>query len=239
MKRSKIILICLLLIPLISIAQEEKEIWDYPIKPGTEQWEALASRKEVMEVCRIPQEVLETVSTKDLAEICMNYPLFSDYMFFNSERVGVWAMIKGFNGLDELSKRKDGAQELVKIYKTYPFFTQISDRTSKDFRIIQYKLSFLELILSDEIFIDQLDNDQLKELGIIVLDKYENKLNDMNVFGLYNIKKTLLLGAIILDKRNDSAKTTEQQNIIKNFIEYYNQAKPETITEMSKLMSEL
>ncbi|MDR2911116.1 MAG: hypothetical protein LBV47_07120, partial [Bacteroidales bacterium] len=207
--------------------------WDYPVKPGTEEWASFTTGEQMLKACQIPQSILETLSTKELAEICMNYPLFFEYIFIDDEREGINIMIENFNGLKELSKRPDGVLELVNVYKNYPVLTQIQDETSKDYDT-PYKLPFLELLLANDIFISQLDTQITTELGKIVLEKYERKLENAHVYSMYNIKKTFLLGAVVLSKQKPG-----QQDIVKRFIDNYNNLDENLLTEISKIMSEL
>jgi hypothetical protein len=87
-------------------------------------------------------------------------------------------------------------------------------------------------------FINQLDSKKIVELGKIVLKKYVDKVENSNVYSIYNITRTFLLGAIIIDKQNITTKSG-QQDIVKSFIENYNHADSSLLTEISKILSEL
>jgi len=220
-----------------AINAQETKIWDYPVKPGTEKWATFTTGQQMLDACQIPQEVLESLSTKDLAEVCLNYPLFFQYTAFNDEIVGISNMIENFNGLKELSKRKDGVKELINIYKDFPVITQIQKKTSKDYDT-PYKLPFIELLLSNDIFVNQLDSQESKKLEKIILDRYECKLKNNQVYSVYNIKKTFLLGAVVISKHDMSAKSAKQLEVIRNFIKNYNNADSSLLTEISKIISE-
>ena len=129
-------------------AQENKLTKDYPVKPGSKEWASFTTSRQMFEACQIPQNVLEKLSTKDLSEICINYPLFIEFTFFEDEREGISIMIERFNGLKELSKRKDGVQEIVNLYKDYPVSSQIFSESSKDYFISCYRLLYLSKIIS-------------------------------------------------------------------------------------------
>jgi hypothetical protein len=217
-------------------AQEKSIAWDYPVKPGGDQWAAFTTGQQMLDACQIPQKILNALNTKELTEICLNYPLFFEYLALDNEREGINIMIENFNGLNELSKREDGTAELIKLYKEFPIITKVQDVKSVNYHT-PYKLPFLELLISDNIFIDKLNDNELLELGKIVLDRYEKKVENLKIYSLYNIKRTFLLGSVILDKQNKSTKT--QQSIIKNFIENFNNANEELLTEISNIISQL
>ncbi len=48
--------------------------WDYPVKPGSAEWAAFSSRDEMRFACEIPSDILSSVSTETLVELCLNYP---------------------------------------------------------------------------------------------------------------------------------------------------------------------
>ena len=210
--------------------------WNYPVRPGMPEWRQFTTGQQMWEACQIPQNILEKLSTEELAEICMDFPLFLDFIYSNDERWGISFTIENFNGLKELGKRKDGARELVNIYKTYPVLTQVQDETSKDYHK-PYKLPFLELLLSDNTFIKQMDDKIYAELEKLVLEKYVGKLENSHVYSLYNINKTFLLGAVVI--ANHNAKTPVQKETAKRFIDNYDRYDTELLTEISKIISGL
>lgn len=233
MKKILTISIFTFLFSFALIAQRKEIAWDYPVKPGSEQWASFTTGKQMLEACQIPQRILDNISTTDLIKLCLNYPLFFEYAAFNNEREGIRIMIENFNGLKELSKRKDGVRELVKIYKDFPVMPNIMIKNND----IPYKLIFLELLLADGSFINQLNTNELAELNKIILNKYENKLKYTDVYSIYNIKRTFLLGSVVLDKQGKFTKT--QRSVVKNFIENYHHADSNLLTEISKIISQL
>jgi len=212
--------------------------WDYPVKPGTEEWRQFTTGRQMVEACQIPQNILEALSTKDLAVICFNYPLFLNFSAYNDERKGISNMIERFNGLKELSKRKDGTRELMNIYQNYPVLAEFHDKSS-EYYTAPIKLPFLELLLANDAFMQQLNEPMAIELEKMVLDKYVSMLENMHVYGIWNIRKTFLLGARAMEHRNKFADLPVQQDVIKRYIENYIRADPALLTEISKIISEI
>ena len=239
----KILLILFSLITGFVNAQPETEKklpWDYPVKPGMEEWRQFKTGRQRFDACQIPQKVLESLKTDDLAEICMQYPLYIEYGFLNDERSSTRFIIENFNGLKELSRRKDGTKALINIYKDFPVLSEMLQESSKDFDA-PIKIPFLELLLSDSVFVQQMDERLAFELEKTVLGKYLKKLENNHIYGFWNIKHTFLLGATVMDYRNKYAHLPEVQEVIKRYIENFNypEAYPELITEISKIISEI
>jgi len=237
MKKVIFILISLLFLSFIITAQEET-LWDYPIKPGTEEWKTLKTKKQMVDVCQIPSEILNNISTSNLVIICLNYPMFYDYVAYNDERVGVKAIINHINGFSELHKRENGISELIKAYSKFPVLTQLQkDPASKDYHM-PYKLPFLELVLCDPVFLNKMNSIELEEIRIVALDKYASKLQSPEVYSLFfNVKKTMLLIASVIDKQNIVVLSSEQQELLKTFIKNYHNFPNELLTEVSKIIT--
>ena len=217
---------------------EEPALWDYPVKPGSDEWASFTTGKQKGDACQIPDKILEKLSTKDLVRICLNYPLFFNFTSLDDERAGIRFVINRFNGLSELSKRKDGAQELINIYKEYPVLTQFPEQSSIDYDT-PFKLPWIELLLADNAFIKQLNEQESAELGKIVVEKYARKVENMNVYNLWNIRNTFLLCAVNIQNYSINEKTPQQQETVKRFIENYMVADESLLTEMSKVISGL
>lgn len=218
-----------------ALAQEKNKAWDYPVKPGSEEWRKFTTSQEMHEACQIPDVILKSLTTAALAEICLKYPLFFEYTAFNDEREGIRIMIERFNGLTELSRRSDGALALVSLYKEMPIITQLQDEKSPHYDT-PYKMPFLELLLSNTVFFNQLELKEQAALKQIMQSKYEGKVEHLDVYSLYNIKKTMLLGALILDKQAEVLKKNGERDVIKNFIVNFNNASPELLQNVSKLI---
>lgn len=56
-------------------AQEKKIAWDYPVKTGSKEWAKFESNKEKVDACQIPENILSVISTEDLLELILKYPL--------------------------------------------------------------------------------------------------------------------------------------------------------------------
>lgn len=111
----KIILIFFAILPAFLLAQEKKA-WDFPVKPGTNEWKKFQSNQEMVDACQIPKDIISSISTEDLTEICLQYPLLSDVFAFENLNNGLDKLFADFNGFRELYSRKDAPQNLIKKY---------------------------------------------------------------------------------------------------------------------------
>jgi len=90
--------------------------WDYPVKPGTDAWAKFQTHDEMVAACQIPEDILSNLSTEDLTDICLQYPLLIDIFAFNIVNDGLDKLFSDFNGIKELYRRKDLSVSLLKRY---------------------------------------------------------------------------------------------------------------------------
>jgi hypothetical protein len=103
----KLLIIVLLIVPIVAFSQNKEPQWDFPVKPGTEQWKKLENNKVKVDACQLPEILLKKTSTDDLLEICLQYPLLYNLFAFNNKMDGINRLFNDFNGIRELFKRKD------------------------------------------------------------------------------------------------------------------------------------
>ena len=122
-------------------------LWDYPVKPGMEEWGQLNSLEKKVNACQIPEELLSSLSTEDLTNICVRYPLLGNVFAWNTFHYGLNALYDQFNGIRELFKRKDAWKELLKYSNCL-----ITLANSSQFDLVEESYSrFLYSIFNDEV----------------------------------------------------------------------------------------
>lgn len=79
-------------------------------------WQYLETNDERWAALQIPEDMLSTMSTEDLVEACMNYPLALDCFAFNDVQYGISEVISRFNGFAELKQREDAFDKVLDFY---------------------------------------------------------------------------------------------------------------------------
>ena len=90
--------------------------WDYPVKPGMEEWGQFQSHDEMITACNIPKKTLTCLSTERLTNLCLQYPLLHNIYAFNFLDMGLDQLFINFNGIRELYDRQEVAEYLIKRY---------------------------------------------------------------------------------------------------------------------------
>jgi hypothetical protein len=81
-------------------------VYDFPVKPDTEEWWQFETVEKRVEALQIPDEVLVKISTKGLLETCLEYPFLLSILHGDNCQHGFEGLMKQFNGFRELFKRK-------------------------------------------------------------------------------------------------------------------------------------
>ncbi len=197
--RSKFLLIvCCLMANLLS-AQTAK-IWDYPVKPGTEEWNALSTYDEMLAICQIPEDILKIATTEELVELCLNYPhrLGILYLYDNIQE-GLERTSSQFNGLQELLGRKDNAQCLLALLKNSDLETKpikILSTTGIDELIV--RLALMEAFLSQKSVLANVSPEQQKEVARIAMKNMTLRERLPELSSLFHVEASayLLCGSL-------------------------------------------
>ena len=113
--------------------------YEYPIKPGTEEWKLITNRIERAEKCQIPEDILSRMTTEALAKTVLEYPFMVDMYAWNTTSVGYQVIKSEFNGLQELEMRPDGLETLQSM----------SQMRSSDSDGSSLRSRYLDIIISE------------------------------------------------------------------------------------------
>lgn len=204
----KIILFLLIAIPFFSSGQKEKAKWDFPVKPGTEEWKQLKNERARFLTFQIPSEIMHGLSTEELVKLCINFPAFGFYSAYENYQTGFLFVAEKFNGLKELPKRIDAFKNLVKIYQNAEDekFNQIIQGINSDYWTLRF--GWIELLVSQKKILKQGNLKDLKQLMKICLEKYGLKMKSDN-FSSAGAETTIFLMARILETVNTKAYAEE------------------------------
>jgi len=194
----KLLLLFGCFISVLSTAQEIDKPYDFPVKPGTEQWAKLTTSKQMDEVCVIQDEVLSALSTKALLITCLNYPRIIDFFAADNLQVGFDFYSRHFNGLAELINRPDLNKVLLQAY----FDIDLPKNKMKgyDYKLTYMQIAFLELLISQEGIIEQFKETEKLELLSETVKKLEQRVLRGESF--YRQTTSALLLSRILSSEN-------------------------------------
>lgn len=201
--------------------------FDSVTKP--EIWKTFQTLEEMQSACQIPDDVLSNLSTEELVQICMDYPLFGNYLAYDNETFGIKKVMAGFNGFTELKKRTDAAEKLLDIYANVNVTTLYEDRENAE-TYPNLKLGYLEMILCSGEIESLYQGEALQRLENLQAQKLtEKQLTNSN--SASSLKHSQLLKQKIDEAKNVS--TTSTATSITIYTKYGNPVDALSVSEMS------
>ena len=81
--------------------------YQYPVRPGSDEWRAMQTNSEMVAACQIPEELMKEMTTDALLDSVLDYPLLADLYVYRSIDTGLQQMCTYFDALPEFVSRKD------------------------------------------------------------------------------------------------------------------------------------
>jgi len=167
-------MILILFVPIIIFSQEQKQKWDYPIKPGSEEWR-MTSYAEKLALNQLPNDLTKSLSTSELLEYCLNYPFNKDILLFNNHNGGFAKVFSESLCWQEFLKRPDVLLIFIKSYEKYSSedienIKNIDERYNEMFNVF-----FLEKLVSETDLVSTSDPKMRKLLMTSLLSKQEGR----------------------------------------------------------------
>jgi hypothetical protein len=183
--------------------------YEYPVKPGTEEWKAIDSQLVKDSLCQIPDDIINRLTTEELLDVCLEYPMLGDILAFNNVQDGIEGVKNNFNGIYELLLRTNCSQVLIDRYvNTSPKDFQESWSLFKkgDY---SFKIMVLELLIAQPEITSRLNVEQKKTLISNLIEKKVDKSNP-EIYGrtshmtvYFTISKVLISDAIYYELTKD------------------------------------
>lgn len=213
--KTKTALLIILLYPIIMFGQK----WDYPIKPGTEKWKTLATGQAMIDVCQIPEDILQNINTVDLIQTCLNYPLKGNVYAYTNIKDGIEHISLQFNGFKELLLRKDNFKNLkLKLEQSRVNLNDelLSDKNMAEKGKIILDFAIIESFLTFDTVLSNSDYNQVKQLAEVTKVILDYKLQNNDKFGILSLTSSSFLLGKILQKMNKFTDITENTAIFLN-----------------------
>jgi hypothetical protein len=164
----------------IGFPSENELSWDYPTKPGSDEWKTFQSHDEMLEACQIPSTALTKLSTKELFLICLKYPLLMDIGAFNFFSDGYAAYEKNFNGIRELYQRSNASSVIYSYYQQLKL--EKNNATLYSNISFVFRVSVIEYMISSSPVISKYSATQRKEVATELLSKLNIKKSQKGDF---------------------------------------------------------
>ncbi len=234
MQRMNIFIITLSIVIMYTVslsAQENSGVYNWPIKPGMQEWRQLTTPAQMLEVLQIPEDILSGMKTADLVETCLDYPLFLDMFAINSLQRGIESVIFGFNGLQELQRRDDAGVELLKEYARVSTLDYNGGRPPFEYMI---RLARIEILLAQEAVLSKLQDMERLVLLAEAVTHFEAMVDQLEYYDFTNFDPNVyLMGKVIQQEAPEQFnRTLEQDEMLGLFMRYASRAPANVINNI-------
>lgn len=208
--------------------------WKYPLNPSVPEWEQLGTYTEKLNAYNIPSELLKRMPTQNLIEACLSYPELRLIMTRNSLQDGYDYIKSIFNGFDELEKRKDSGDNLLRVYEALDpsQISSMNDLVEKG--RFTFEFTYIELILSQKTILSTVT--EKDRLGDLFLNKFDEKagLEEFGEFG--KVTPALGLGRLMEVEKNENILSQKSSNArLSAFIDAASDQSPQSVNEVISL----
>ena len=202
------IVLCIVYTFFFPAFSQEKYVWDYPIKPGSEEWR-MTSYDEKVEKSQPPKELLKSWDTETLFRYCIDYPFNKVVGMYNNPNDGFKRAYEQSAVWQEFIQRKDVLDILVKYFESRPFnlLVEIEDEIIRNNEL--FTLYFLEKLVSETDFTLHLDSSDKQKLANAILQLHQSKKGYPDkIFG-YPYNSSLVAILKILESDNAASSNDE------------------------------
>lgn len=183
-------------------------------------------------LCRLKDEQLATMSTRNLARTVYLYPYGFEFDAFPDSYNGIFLEMGRFNGTQELMRRSSGAAELLHLYQEV-HYPQKAPGTYIPLDYTEYlneslafvKLPYLSFLLITAVDYGRFQPQEIRTLANAIANKMEeiaaaNAANNNELYSwIGNVRIPYVLGAFVA-YRYDAALREKERYDLRSFIDY-------------------
>ena len=168
---------------------------------------------ERIAMCNVPDDILNNMSTPNLARTCFKHPYNNIWQTYNNAYEGILSIMTRFNGYAELMKRRSGAEAALNLFTQIGYYqgsTMVSETNMISWTLVMCTAADYSAFNQEQV--SRLAQDVRNK------DRIAQQTSSPNLY-LSHYFYTLL-GAFIV-YHYDNTIPDEQRVLIANFIRYY------------------
>jgi hypothetical protein len=168
---------------------------------------------ELIAMCNVPDDILNNMSTPNLARTCFKHPYNNIWQTYNNAYEGILSIMTRFNGYAELMKRRSGAEAALNLFTQIGYYqgsTMVSETNMISWTLVMCTAADYSAFNQEQVY--RLAQDVLKK------DRIARQITSQNLYLSRHFY--CMLGAFIV-YHYDNTIPDEQRVLIANFIRYY------------------
>lgn len=233
MKKIKFLAFLAMVLCYSPLLSQEIE-WDYPIRPGSEEWAKLPNTTARINEIQVPESILVKLSDKQLLDIILDYPFFLDYAFSDDPFAGFQRSLGTLNAYREFESRIGSFNTIFDYYSNLDF-SQIN-QLKEDHEVGHFslRLSALELMMTDLSLKNQIPaSDSLEYLKGISRKYNEKSVNEAELKGFGKLTAAFLAANMINGQAELKGRLTKEGKAnLSSFVSNINLVSEDFIDEL-------
>ena len=184
---------------------DRKLSWDYPVKPWTEEWNNLTTRQERIDAMQIPNDILMSLYTDELVELCMTNSFIYEISHYLPVDNGLDSLLNRINCFRELYNREDASKALLNWYKNAMQNVSFlySDASPAQKGIFLENIAIIEILLTRYQSQNEVNKDDYIEIVQQLVCGYKKMLLHPDYFDEYSLDYNIFSRARQLVKISD------------------------------------
>ena len=157
-----------------SIVKAATEEWDYPIKPGSQEWRTRPYDENVAK-SQPPAELLSSWDTETLLKYCVDYPFNKVIYLYDNPNYGFRRVYDQATVWQEFIQRIDAIEVFAQYFEARPskLLYEMTDVKIRNNDL--FTLFFLEKLVAETDFTLFLDSSRRRMLANVILQRYQSK----------------------------------------------------------------
>lgn len=204
MKKIYIILF-LLAFKLVAICNPADSLntkFKFAFNIGDSEWSKYELARDRIKALQIPQTVLKELNTKELLELCFEFPYIGDVLACNDPNKGIQLLAEEFNGLKELLKRKDLSFVLIDAFSKMLNDPSLIVKNESANRLpFSIRIYLTAHLIGEEGVYKTISLKQRESLYSLIAKKRDYILSNKNTYGLLGTKAIDFLLNIVSDSK--------------------------------------
>lgn len=192
--------------------------WDYPIRPGSEEWATLPTTADRVKAIQVPEDILPKLSDKQLLELILEYPFFHSYTLSDNPFDGFQRTMVTLNAYEVLKSRPESL-DLIFDYYNRMDFSQINQlKESAEVGRFALRVSAIELMITDFSLKKNLSLEESDNLLEVLSRKYaEKSVNETELLGLGKLT-TAFLAANVMNGQAELKNRIDEKEELGRFL---------------------
>lgn len=217
MKKTKFLAFMAMVLSFSPLFSQEVD-WEYPIRPGNEEWAELPTTADRIKAIQVPENVLGDLSDKQLLDLILDYPFFLDYALSDDSFAGLQRSLGTLNAYKEFKSRAESLNILFDYYISLDF-SQINQlKVSSEIGRFSLRVSAIELMITDLTLKRDLSIEESKQILNGISKKYDEKsVNNTELMGFGKLT-TAYLAATIINNQYELKNKIQEKEELNSFV---------------------